>query len=1495
MPFSKRTNKNLDEKYKIVNKKPQNESNEIKLIKRTLENNTHEVIEDTKLKRITSWRKSQSKFLQSLIYNILSFGIIHLISLFYPNLYIKLYCNPCQGKDCDYFLVEDIYGYFTLCLKIHKKEKNNNHTDFESSKDNFISSINSNQKKNEYYLIRNLTYSFIYKSTIFEYNDETNEIIPVYMNLSKMTNKGIFNFFSEGLSTENKVNKFKQRYGLNEYIINTKILVLYYKKIEMPNYFLILLNGIVELILKDYIAFIIKIFIILSLIAIQYIFMKKAKINLLKKDYTIDGEKNLKVKRKYLMKDNNLYAEIKNKDLLPGDIIFLKSNDVVPCDCLIMEGECIANESNLTGSLDIFRKTSLENNNEEFNYKCNNVNILFHGMKIIKTISKLNEGFISVLCINTGANTYKANQYSNILYLSERRKDYNENYNFLGGERKIIFVVSICLLFFCALLCSGYVFIFNMTIKNFKDFLHIILIRAFCKSLMPVYHITNSIIIFLSIFRLKYDNIYCFDKSRLINNSGKIDTIFISKTGTLCKNKFEVKGYYPVYMIPHKQNSISYKEYKHDQCKEMNIQLLKYYKDYQKKKYNNNIEINRRYPIRRNHLNNSNNNQYNEYIALFLECILSCNNIDKFNTEIYGNIIETTIFNEMKWDIKVYDNYELSYSKILKDKYSKSNNKNYYNLFHDNKFVYLDKKICDIYPKNYYKITESSKKDRKNKQKRKSNYLNENLKVNVNEEMSKISKKNTLRDETSTKQNVNPILNDENLFNINSYKLRIFKKFIIYGTLNSSAIVYNFLTKELRFMIKGMVEEILDKCDIYSLPENFNNIISHYRRNGFIIIICATKLISIEEYNDLNDYDYYLNNLTFCGFILLKNILKDDIKKSINDLKNFNCNLIITSGDNEYNCLSVGFDSGIIENKSIFVFDKDDKKDKILIRKIYNGKNYNENNDDETTEIKSNNVSDKYSKQKKQFNQNNYIPIYKAKESKNLKYNNSLVSSKRSISDNKDLDNQNKDLNEKEWKTPQVKNENKNIIKNRLVKRKSKFNLVTSKNLLEVIKKDRFKNISINSEFYDISINETKNRDNLFRSIANRQNLETKKMQDSSSHKKNKNSIYKYNSSRTNTFTKEYERFYYYQDIFSDYEDLKDNSIYCISGKALNYLYNNRNKKEYRILLKQIHKYCKIYFRMSSIDKSITIDFYKEYPNSYICKIGECQSDFDPIMTSNAGINLRAPKNFNTILCHFYSEEANIICIQKIIMEGRIVDENISLLKISSYFCTMILNSYIFTCFIRNNDVVIGQLNFLESTLLIFSILAFTGKPDNNYALNPLVKNVKLFNSHFYIQIIGIFLIKIIAIYFASKYYITNFDLQIEKIDKIFITYYFILSIELIFSIIFSLNFISFSRQSLFSNTFYILFVLFLFLYYIILVSLNSSNFKFDFFKISFFEYQEKLIDSFDDKNRMNLIVVCVVDFFASFFYTGIVKFIFYKIAEYKTLNKEVESLFINK
>ena len=179
-------------------------------------------------------------------------------------------------------------------------------------------------------------------------------------------------------------------------------------------------------------------------------------------------------------------------------------------------------------------------------------------------------------------------------------------------------------------------------------------------------------------------------------------------------------------------------------------------------------------------------------------------------------------------------------------------------------------------------------------------------------------------------------------------------------------------------------------------------------------------------------------------------------------------------------------------------------------------------------------------------------------------------------------------------------------------------------------------------------------------------------------------------------------KFSYYLGIFDDHKELSEDCIYCISGKVFEFLYQNKNKKHAKMLLEKIHEKCRIFYNMTSLSKSKVIDYYREFTGNYICTIGECQSDVDPIITSNVGINLQAPRNLNTILCHFYSPDANLLTIKKIIMGGRAVKENNLLMKMSCILYTLMINSYILCCFIWEIDVIQGQLNFLEIAFLIF-------------------------------------------------------------------------------------------------------------------------------------------------------------------------------------------------
>jgi cation-transporting ATPase 13A3/4/5 len=776
---------NNDKNIIIVNVR--HNLNEIKLIQRTIVNNTHEVLEDKRIKSITSWRKSKKKFYKNLIFNILSLGILHLISLHYPYLYIKLYCNPWPAKECDFFLVENIYGQYTLCVKKYKKSKTN---DFSINSDliekKAISSSIIIENKSKYSIVKNLTYIFKYNSMNYEYNLDTNEIIPVYMNLSTMTNREIIEYFSEGLSDQKIVLKFEERFGKNEYCINQNLLNLYFKKAEAPFYIIILLFGISELVFKDYVSFTIKIIFILFIFFVQFLSSWNIAYKNYNNEITLDGRNKIKVKRKNLIDvQSTFYKEINNRDLLPGDIIYLKLNDIVPCDCLIIEGECLINQANLNGDIGIFKKISLIDNNEQFNYQNNQINILLHGMKIIKIFSKIKEGYISVLCINTGPNTYKANLYSNILY-SKMKKGHQNFYGFFGDDRKKMFIVIIILFIVSILLGFAYIHVLKM--KMFLEVLKNLIPSCFAlslfKSFMPVYFIAHSIILISNLYDLKQQNIFCFDKCRLLH-AYNIETIFFSKANILCENTLEICSYNPININIQKHGIINFRTYKEDQGKELNIQLLKYYNDYI---FNEIYQYNKNEKTKRENgdslilkdckiTESKLNIEAYHYTALLLECLLSCNNLEKINNEIFGNTIEVKIFNNFKWDMKTYDsNY---YEEENKNNEKNGNNnifcelkreKTKYDFDNDSNLV--DKKISDIFPSNYYKITETVEKTKSqnNWKKLKTKYFNNfNLKKN---EMSNGNLK------AQNNINRNPILENLSKTDINSYKLRIYKRYI---------------------------------------------------------------------------------------------------------------------------------------------------------------------------------------------------------------------------------------------------------------------------------------------------------------------------------------------------------------------------------------------------------------------------------------------------------------------------------------------------------------------------------------------------------------------------------------------------------------------------------------------------------------------------------------------------------------------------------------------
>ena len=1401
-------------------------SNEIKLIRRNLENNTHEVYEDQKIKRITSWRKSQSKFCKNLIYNILTFGILHIISLFYPRLYLKLYCNPWQAKESDYFLVEDINGNVTLCPLERKRDKSIQN-DF-NDKNDLIDANNINNENNN---IKNAKYIFEYKSINFEYIEKDDEIIPVYMNLSKMRNEGIIHLFSEGLSTKKLVEFLTEKYGKNEYKLNIKLYLISLFKNIIPVSAIILLIEFIEFIcIFNYTNLIFKTSILSILIIGQIMSIKANIINKYKDEFTLDGNKRkIKVKRNYLIKEKDeTYGIIDNIDLLPGDIIYLKPKDSVPCDCLIIDGECIVSQSDLTGNLDISKKIQIKNDNNQFNYKYANINILYHGMEIIKTFSKNNQGFITVLCINTGPNTMKANQYSNILDFMT--KNGNNSIKNVFNERKRIYIYMIIALIFPTIMFYMFRDDGQKTIFEKKYAKYIVII--ICKSTMTSFFLAKNIITFFTVIFFYKIDITCFDPSKIIN-IGRINQIIFNKTETLSKNNLSIFSHHPI-SFNSKNKKIKFLNFTKEQSKELNLRLFDYYQNYIKNNsLNDTISDNSKTPKAKKEFNLTNifKNKSEELITLFIECLLTCNSVENYNFELFGNNIDIQLFNEMKWDIKPLEenNHILKIKFFNKNILEISNNKN-----SNESYYYIINKINDIYPQNYYKLTESQNSN------------------NFNRTKNDLSKSFSFLNNSNSNNSQLDLISS----NDNSYKLRIYKKFIFNDGLSSAAIVYNFLTKELRFMIKGVPEEIINKCDRKSVPSDIEKTISFYRKKGLIILICANKLLNISNYDNNEDINLkeYMEDLTFCGFLTLEIQKKHLIKNAIEEIKKFNVNLVIVSGDNEYNCLSAGYNSGIIDDKNIFILDKDDINDKITIKKI---SSIFVNKEDEECQNDNSKLTayDKISRVGTDISKTEgQIGNYKGSK---------IYSNKRANSKSKDLIDKNENVLENEINLLDLKKQGyNNYIQNKRIRMNKKVNELFNENseIERIIKRKSNNDNSINKDDTN-NQNKTKKTKKTLNEVSD----------DFSKIIQDQSDISLVNNNLTFMET------FYYHNIFEQYEDIKK-GIFCISGKLFNMLYKIRDRKGVKKFLEKLIKGGKIFFNMSSLDKSLLIDYLKDSSRNVVCTIGQCESDIDSIITSDVGINLKNPTNQNTILCHLFSKKNDVICLKEIIEIGRLFFENINILEYISFIYAIVINSFVLCCLIRNNGIDNGELDFLEFEFFILIVCSFLGDFDKENIYKK--KNSKLLGIYFAIICFEITLIKVISLYVFTSLFIEDDELTQKEKDDTFISDYFILCSEFIITIILSFNLTTFYKENSFENKILIILCLVYLTYITNLLFLCSSNLSKDILKITNFASRESFMDSIHDNNKIYLVIAMLIDIFASGILCLVTKLFFKRIAK---------------
>ncbi|KAM7139017.1 polyamine-transporting ATPase 13A2 isoform 3-T3 [Macrochelys suwanniensis] len=231
-------------------------------------------------------------------------------------------------------------------------------------------------------------------------------------------------------------------------------------------------------------------------------------------------------------------AVVSSLDLVPGDCLSLPSDGfVVPCDAALLTGECMVNESMLTGESVPVMKTPLPSGPQAANViyspEEHKRHTLFCGTQVLQAKSYVGKEVLAVVT-RTGFCTAKGDLISSILYPKP------VSFRFYRDAVKFV-------LFLAVLALIGTTYSIVILIKNQVPLRQIIiraldLITVIVPPALPAAMTVGTI---YAQNRLKKHGIFCISPPR-INLCGKIRLVCFDKTGTLTEEGLDVWGVVPM-------------------------------------------------------------------------------------------------------------------------------------------------------------------------------------------------------------------------------------------------------------------------------------------------------------------------------------------------------------------------------------------------------------------------------------------------------------------------------------------------------------------------------------------------------------------------------------------------------------------------------------------------------------------------------------------------------------------------------------------------------------------------------------------------------------------------------------------------------------------------------------------------------------------------------------------------------------------------------------
>lgn len=523
---------------------------------------------------------------------IFTFGLGYLILRWFPRYRVNLMGTRCALGTADWCVIENEFGELQI-IDIQKQR-------FQERLSSFLVSIDEDGRDSDKDPIVPYIHSFVYRYIKFFYNplEDIFKTNSNWYDARWLNVKSIKDGIPQGLQEQRL-----EIFGENKIEINEKSAAQLLADEVLHPFYIFQVFSIFLWLADDYYYYAGCIFIISLVSIINSLIETKSTMKRLQEISKFSCE--VRVWR------NGFWKQIDSNELVPGDVFEVDpSLSVLPCDALLVNGECVVNESMLTGeSVPVSKvhasKETVKLLPENFIDPVLSKSFLFNGTKLLK-MKSANDEPVSAMAVKTGFNTTKGSLVRSMLFPKPTGfKFYEDSFKYIG------FMTIIAAIGFTY---STYNFIKLGIEKKVMILRALDIITIVVPPALPA---TLTIGTTFAIARLKKLQIFCIAPTR-VNIGGKLDVLCFDKTGTLTEDGLDVLGLHLA------NNAQGRKEIVFEDLIE-NIKDLR--------------------TVRKSD-HDTNNGKF------LLGCMASCHSLRNIDNELLGDPLDVKMFEFTKWDYK---------------------------------------------------------------------------------------------------------------------------------------------------------------------------------------------------------------------------------------------------------------------------------------------------------------------------------------------------------------------------------------------------------------------------------------------------------------------------------------------------------------------------------------------------------------------------------------------------------------------------------------------------------------------------------------------------------------------------------------------------------------------------------------------------------------------------------------------------------------------------